>query len=203
MAYTEFGGDLLPIEATVLDGKGKMILTGKLGEVMQESIAAAASYVRSRWADFGLQKDYYQKYDIHIHVPDTATPKDGPSAGIAMVTAMVSALTGIPIRADVAMTGEVSLRGHVMPIGGLKEKMLSALRGGIKTVLIPIENKKDLEDIPENVKSQLEIVICEHIDQVLEQALESQPKAVKDQPKSPLTALQSDATGKDGEVTAH
>tara|TARA_Y100000782_G_scaffold41136_1_gene45713 strand:+ start:142713 stop:145160 length:2448 start_codon:yes stop_codon:yes gene_type:complete len=203
LAYTEFGGDLLPIEATVLDGKGKMILTGKLGEVMQESIAAAASYVRSRWADFGLQKDYYQKYDIHIHVPDTATPKDGPSAGIAMVTAMVSALTGIPIRADVAMTGEVSLRGHVMPIGGLKEKMLSALRGGIKTVLIPIENKKDLEDIPENVKSQLEIVICEHIDQVLEKALESQPKAVKDQPKSPLTALQSDATGKDGEVTAH
>ena len=203
LAYTEFGGDLLPIEATVLDGKGKMILTGKLGEVMQESIAAAASYVRSRWSDFGLQKDYYQKYDIHIHVPDTATPKDGPSAGIAMVTAMVSALTGIPVRADVAMTGEVSLRGHVMPIGGLKEKMLSALRGGIKTVLIPIENKKDLEDIPANVKDQLEIVICEHIDQVLEKALVSQPKALKDQPKTPLTALATDASGKEGEVTAH
>jgi len=202
LAYTEFGGDLLPIEATVLDGKGKMILTGKLGEVMQESIAAAASYVRSRWGDFGLQKDYYQKYDIHIHVPDTATPKDGPSAGIAMVTAMVSALTGIPVRADVAMTGEVSLRGHVMPIGGLKEKMLSALRGGIKTVLIPLENKKDLEEIPDNVKSQLEIVICEHIDQVLEKALVSQPKANKEKPKTPLTALQTDVVD-NGEVTAH
>ncbi len=202
LAYTEFGGDLLPIEATVLDGKGKMILTGKLGEVMQESIAAAASYVRSRWADFGLQRDYYQNYDIHIHVPDTATPKDGPSAGIAMVTAMVSALTGTAVKAEVAMTGEVSLRGHVMPIGGLKEKLLSALRGGIKTVLIPHENKKDLEDIPENVLKELNIISCEHIDEVLKQALVKLPKVHKEKPKTPLTALAKDGV-KGGKVTAH
>ena len=192
LAYTEFGGDLLPIEATVLDGKGKVIQTGKLGDVMQESISAANSYVRSRWADFGLQDDYYQKYDIHIHVPDTATPKDGPSAGIAMVTAMVSALTGTPIKAEVAMTGEVSLRGHAMPIGGLKEKLLSALRGGIKTVLIPKENEKDLEEIPDNVKKELEIIPVEHIDEVLKQALVSLPKAVKNKPSGPLTALETD-----------
>ena len=201
LAYTEFGGDLLPIEATMLDGKGKVIQTGKLGDVMQESISAANSYVRSRWADFGLQHDYYQKYDIHIHVPDTATPKDGPSAGLAMVTAMVSALTGIAIKADVAMTGEVSLRGNAMPIGGLKEKLLSALRGGIKTVLIPDENKKDLEEIPENVKKELKIIPVKHIDEVLKHALVSMPKTVKDKPLTPLTALESDR--KEKPVTAH
>ena len=203
LAYTEFGGDLLPIEATVLDGKGKMILTGKLGDVMQESISAANSYVRSRWADFGLQNDYYQNYDIHIHVPDTATPKDGPSAGIAMVTAMVSALTGTPIKSEVAMTGEVSLRGNVMPIGGLKEKLLSALRGGIKTVVIPDENKKDLEDIPDHVKEALKIIPAKHIDEVLKVALVSLPKAVKNKPTTPLTALETDSKGKEKPVTAH
>ena len=200
LAYTEVGGDLLPIEATVLDGKGKMILTGKLGEVMQESIQAAASYVRSRWEDFGLDRDYYQKYDIHIHVPDTATPKDGPSAGIAMVTAMVSALTGIPIKAEVAMTGEVSLRGHVMQIGGLKEKLLSALRGGVKTVLIPKENEKDLADIPKNVLSGLTIVPVEHIDEVLKVALEELPKpmTLPQVAKKRLTAKADNE-----EITAH
>ena len=203
LAYTEFGGDLLPIEATVLDGKGKMILTGKLGDVMQESISAASSYVRSRWGDFGLQSDYYQKYDIHIHVPDTATPKDGPSAGIAMVTAMVSALTGTAVKSAVAMTGEVSLRGHVMPIGGLKEKLLAALRGGITTVLIPHENEKDLEDIPDNVKKELKIIPCEHIDEVLKQALVSLPKAGKNKPTAPLTALEADEKPKAKNVTAH
>ena len=203
LAYTEFGGDLLPIEATVLDGKGKRILTGKLGEVMQESISAADSYVRSRWADFGLQKDYYHKYDIHIHVPDTATPKDGPSAGIAMVTAMVSSLTGTPVKSEVAMTGEVSLRGNAMPIGGLKEKLLSALRGGIKTVLIPHENEKDLEEIPDNVKKELKIIPVKHIDEVLKHALVRIPKSVKNKPTAPLTALESDSNEKADPVTAH
>ena len=180
LAYTEVGGDILAIEASVLDGKGKMITTGKLGDVMKESIMAAESYVRSRWKSFGLEEDFYQKYDIHIHVPDTATPKDGPSAGIAMVTAMVSALTRIPVLSNVAMTGEVSLRGHVMPIGGLKEKLLAALRGGITKAIIPKENEKDLQDIPDNVKNSIEIIAAEHIDEVLKHALAELPKPVKE-----------------------
>jgi ATP-dependent Lon protease len=178
LAWTEVGGELLTIEAVVMPGKGKSITTGKLGEVMQESIQAALTVVRSRSAKLGVAEDFYQKIDLHIHLPEGATPKDGPSAGIGICTAMVSILTGIPVRADVAMTGEITLRGEVLPIGGLKEKLLAAHRGGIKTVLIPEENLKDLADIPDNVKSRLEIVPVKWIDQVLELALEHRPEAL-------------------------
>jgi ATP-dependent Lon protease len=178
LAWTEVGGELLTIEAVVMPGKGKSITTGKLGEVMQESIQAALTVVRSRSAKLGVAEDFYQKIDLHIHLPEGATPKDGPSAGIGICTAMVSILTGIPVRADVAMTGEITLRGEVLPIGGLKEKLLAAHRGGIKTVLIPEENLKDLADIPDNVKNRLEIVPVKWIDQVLELALEHRPEAL-------------------------
>jgi ATP-dependent Lon protease len=176
LAWTEVGGELLTIEAVALPGKGKMITTGKLGEVMQESIQAALSVVRSRARVLGILEDFYQKNDIHIHLPEGATPKDGPSAGIAITTAMVSILTGIPVRADVAMTGEITLRGEVLPIGGLKEKLLAAHRGGIKTVLIPHENVKDLVDIPENIKNRLDIHPVRWIDEVLGYALERKPE---------------------------
>jgi len=178
LAWTEVGGELLTIEAAVLPGKGKMITTGKLGEVMQESVQAALSVVRNRSCNLGITQDFYQKNDIHIHLPEGATPKDGPSAGIGICTAMVSSLTGIPVRADVAMTGEITLRGEVLPIGGLKEKLLAAGRGGIKTVLIPEENTKDLADIPENIKNRLDIHPVKWIDQVLEMALERKPEAL-------------------------
>ncbi len=175
LAWTEVGGELLTIEAVKLPGKGKMTTTGKLGDVMQESIHAALSVVRSRASNLGIPEDFYEKSDIHVHLPEGATPKDGPSAGIAIATSMVSVLTGIPVRADVAMTGEITLRGEVLPIGGLKEKLLAAHRGGIKTVLIPEENAKDLVDIPENVKNHLEIHTVRWIDQVLAVALERMP----------------------------
>ena len=176
LAWTEVGGELLTIEAVVLPGKGKTMTTGKLGEVMQESIQAALSVVRKRSKALGIPEDFYQKSDIHIHLPEGATPKDGPSAGIAISTALVSVLSGIPVRADVAMTGEITLRGEVLPIGGLKEKLLAAVRGGIRTALIPEENVKDLVDIPENIKNVLEIVPVKWIDQVLELALERKPE---------------------------
>ena len=179
LAWTEVGGDTLAIEASILDGKGNQKLTGNLGDVMKESISAAGTYVRSRWEKLGLDKDFYEKKDFHIHVPEAATPKDGPSAGIAMVTAIVSALTGIPVSKDVAMTGEVSLRGHVMQIGGLKEKLLAAHRAGITKVIIPMDNKKDLEDMPKNVLEHLEIVPVEFVDDVLKHALTRQPKPAK------------------------
>src|SRR6187397_2992736 len=172
LAWTEVGGELLTIETVTMPGKGKTITTGKLGEVMQESIQAALSVVRARSRKLGVEEDFYQKNDIHIHLPEGATPKDGPSAGIGICTAMVSVLTGIPVRADVAMTGEITLRGEVLPIGGLKEKLLAAHRGGIKSVLIPEENVKDLQEIPDNIKNRLEIHPVKWIDQVLEQALE-------------------------------
>jgi ATP-dependent Lon protease len=178
LAWTEVGGELLGIEAVTMPGKGKMTTTGKLGEVMQESVQAAMSAVRSRSQRLGIQPDFYQKNDIHIHLPEGATPKDGPSAGIGICTAMVSILTGIPVRADVAMTGEITLRGEVLPIGGLKEKLLAAHRGGIKTVLIPEENVKDLAEIPDNVKNRLDIQPVKWIDQVLELALERKPEAL-------------------------
>ena len=178
LAWTEVGGELLTIEAVVMPGKGKSITTGTLGEVMQESIQAALTVVRSRSAKLGVAEDFYQKIDLHIHLPEGATPKDGPSAGIGICTAMVSILTGIPVRADVAMTGEITLRGEVLPIGGLKEKLLAAHRGGIKTVLIPEENVKDLAEIPDNVKNRLEILPVKWIDQVLELALERRPEAL-------------------------
>jgi ATP-dependent Lon protease len=188
LAWTEVGGDLLTIEAAVMPGKGVIIRTGQLGDVMKESVEAARSVVRSRARRLGIRDDLFEKRDIHIHVPDGATPKDGPSAGAAMTLAFVSALTGIPVRADVAMTGEITLRGEVTGIGGLKEKLLAAHRGGIKTVLIPEENVKDLADIPENVKGQLEIVPVKWIDKVLEVALERQPEPLPEDEVKPVEA---------------
>ncbi len=179
LAWTEVGGVLLNIEAVVLPGKGKIMITGKLGDVMQESIQAAFSYVRSKSLQFGLKPSLFEKKDIHIHVPEGAIPKDGPSAGITMCTAIVSALTGIPVRKDVAMTGEVTLRGNVLTIGGLKEKLLAAHRGGIKTVVIPYDNEKDLADIPENVTSGLKIIPVKHVDDVLRLALSYLPEAIE------------------------
>ena len=171
LAWTEVGGDLLQVEASVMPGKGQLILTGQLGDVMQESVKAAHTVVRSRSERLGLDPDFQSKFDVHVHVPEGATPKDGPSAGVAMVTALVSILSGVPIRANVAMTGEITLRGRVLPIGGLKEKLLAALRGGIKTVIIPEENRKDLADIPKNVTQGLEIIPVKWIDEVLDIAL--------------------------------
>ncbi|EEY06692.1 ATP-dependent protease La [Brucella pinnipedialis M163/99/10] len=179
LAWTEVGGELLPIEGVMMPGKGRMTVTGNLRDVMKESISAAASYVRSRAIDFGIEPPLFDKRDIHVHVPEGATPKDGPSAGIAMVTAIVSVLTGIPVRKDIAMTGEVTLRGRVLPIGGLKEKLLATLRGGIKKVLIPEENAKDLAEIPDNVKNNLEIVPVSRVGEVLKHALVRQPEPIE------------------------
>jgi len=201
LAWTEVGGELLTIESVTMPGKGKTITTGKLGDVMQESIQAALSVVRARSRRLGVKEDFYQKNDIHIHLPEGATPKDGPSAGIGIVTAMVSVLSGIPVRSDVAMTGEITLRGEVLQIGGLKEKLLAAHRGGIKTVLIPEENVKDLVDIPDNIKNKLEIVPVKWIDKVLETALERQPQALPEPDESaPIPPKPDDQTGA---VTTH
>jgi len=172
LAWTEVGGDLLQIESTLVPGKGQLILTGQLGNVMKESASAALSVVRSRAVQFGIDAAFLQKQDVHVHVPDGATPKDGPSAGAAMVTSLVSILTKVPVRADVAMTGEITLRGRVTAIGGLKEKLLAALRGGIRTVIIPEENRKDLADIPANVTRDIDIIPVKYIEQVLDLALE-------------------------------
>ncbi|WP_296341397.1 endopeptidase La [Reyranella sp.] len=171
LAWTEVGGELLQIEAVLVPGRGRVTVTGKLGDVMQESVQAANAYVRSRAAAFGIKPNIFEKRDIHVHVPEGATPKDGPSAGVGMITSIVSALTGVAVRKDVAMTGEISLRGRVLPIGGLKEKLLAALRGGLKTVLIPKENERDLPEIPDNVKKGLEIVPVSTVDEVLARAL--------------------------------
>ena len=195
LAWTEVGGELLTIEAITMSGKGKTITTGKLGEVMQESIQAALSVVRNRSRRLGVPEDFYQKNDIHIHLPEGATPKDGPSAGIGICTAMVSVLSGIPVRADVAMTGEITLRGEVLPIGGLKEKLLAAVRGGIKTVMIPEENAKDLAEIPDNVKNRLEIIPVKWIDQVFERALERQPEPLAEPVVAAPIAAGDDKTG--------
>ena len=179
LAWTEVGGDLLSIEALKLPGKGRMKTTGKLGDVMKELIDAAASWVRSKAPDLGLKPPMFEAVDIHVHVPEGATPKDGPSAGIAMVTSIVSVLTGIPVRRDVAMTGEVTLRGNVLPIGGLKEKLLAALRGGITTVMIPSDNVKDLREIPDNVKNGLELIPVSNVTDVLKQALVRMPEPIE------------------------
>jgi ATP-dependent Lon protease len=179
LAWTEVGGELLSIEAAVLPGKGRPVFTGKLGDVMKESIQAAMTVVRSRSEVLGLDKDFYSSIDFHVHLPEGATPKDGPSAGIGIVTAMVSALTRIPVHSDVAMTGEITLRGEVLPIGGLKEKLLAASRGGIKKVLIPVDNEKDLVEIPDNIKGKLDIRPVKWIDQVLEHALVRQPAPLR------------------------
>jgi len=195
LAWTEVGGDLLTIEAAVMPGKGKLVYTGQLGDVMQESIQAALSVVRGRAISLGIDAEFYQKYDIHIHVPEGATPKDGPSAGVGMCTAMVSVLTHIPVRADVAMTGEITLRGEVLPIGGLKEKLLAALRGGIRTVLIPEENRRDLQEIPENIKNDLELIPVRWIDEVLQHALQSMPvPKVQEEPKKESVLAEESAS---------
>jgi ATP-dependent Lon protease len=178
LAWTEVGGEILTIESVLLPGKGNVKQTGKLGDVMQESVQAAYSYIRSRAVQFGIKPPFFDKRDIHIHVPEGATPKDGPSAGIAMATSIVSAITGIPIRRDIAMTGEITLRGRVLPIGGLKEKLLAAMRAGIKTVIIPQDNEKDLVEIPDNVKKGLAIIPVSHVDEVIERALVRKPEPI-------------------------
>ena len=196
LAWTEVGGELLTIEAVVLPGKGNILRTGSLGDVMKESVEAARSVVRARAGRLGIKDDTFEKTDIHVHVPEGATPKDGPSAGVAMTTALVSALTGIPVRADVAMTGEITLRGEVLAIGGLKEKLLAAHRGGIKIVLIPEENVKDLAEIPENIKNRLDIQPVKWIDQVLDLALERKPEALPDvNATAPLPAVDDKVAG--------
>ncbi len=188
LAWTEVGGEILTIESVLLPGKGNLKYTGKLGDVMQESVSAALSYVRSRSTSFGIKPTLFEKRDIHVHVPEGATPKDGPSAGVAMATSLVSVLTGIPIRRDIAMTGEITLRGRVLPIGGLKEKMLAALRSGITTVFIPKDNEKDLADIPESVKKGLKIIPVAHVDDVIARALSRPPEAIEwSEPPEPVT----------------
>ena len=206
LAWTEFGGDILTIEAVKMPGKGRMTVTGNLKEVMKESISAAHSYVRARAPAFGIRPTLFDKTDVHVHVPDGATPKDGPSAGAAMATAIVSVLTGTPIRKDIAMTGEVTLRGRVTAIGGLKEKLLAALRSGVKTVLIPQENEKDLADVPDNVKSVLEIVPVSHMDEVLKWALTGPIAPIEwseedEEARVPPAAI--DDLGDPGPVMAH
>ncbi|MEN8236965.1 MAG: endopeptidase La [Pseudomonadota bacterium] len=205
LAWTEVGGELLTIEAVMLPGKGKIIITGKLGDVMQESIQAASSYVRSRSADFGIVPSIFEKHDIHVHVPEGAIPKDGPSAGVGMFTTIVSVLTGIAVRKDVAMTGEITLRGRVLPIGGLKEKLLAAHRGGIKKVLIPAENEKDLTEIPDNVKKGLNIILAQTVDDVLEIALLKKPIPIvwEEETQVKGTRTISKKAGKPKGVTTH
>src|SRR6187455_1368656 len=203
LAWTDVGGELLTIEGVMMPGKGKMTVTGNLRDVMKESISAAASYVRSRAIDFGIEPPIFDKRDIHVHVPEGATPKDGPSAGVAMATAIVSVMTGIPVKADVAMTGEITLRGRVLPIGGLKEKLLAALRGGIKKVLIPEDNAKDLADIPDNVKSGMEIIPVSRVGEVLRHALVRMPEPIEwVEPVTPPAAA-VDATEETGKSLAH
>ncbi|MEO6352667.1 MAG: endopeptidase La [Burkholderiaceae bacterium] len=202
LAWTEVGGELLTIEAVAMPGKGGVIRTGTLGDVMKESIEAARSVMRSRAKSLGIKNDVFEKTDIHIHVPEGATPKDGPSAGIAMATALVSIFTGIPVRADVAMTGEITLRGEVLPIGGLKEKLLAAHRGGIKTVLIPEQNVKDLVEIPDNVKNKLEIIPVRWIDKVLEIALERHPQPLTDE-ETVIPAVPAQGTQPDTGIVKH
>jgi ATP-dependent Lon protease len=196
LAWTEVGGEILTIESVTVPGKGKVQTTGKLGDVMQESVSAAMSYVRSRATSFGLKPTLFDKRDIHVHVPEGATPKDGPSAGIAMATSIVSVLTGIPVRRDVAMTGEITLRGRVLPIGGLKEKLLAALRAGVTTVFIPKDNEKDLADIPDNVKKGLTIKAVSHVDEVISTALVRKPEAISwEEPPDPPATRAADADG--------
>jgi ATP-dependent Lon protease len=200
LAWTQVGGELLRIEAMLVPGKGKLEQTGQLGEVMKESIQAAMTVVRSKATALGIDPDFYQKFDAHVHVPEGATPKDGPSAGIGMCTALVSALSQIPVKATVAMTGEITLRGTVLPIGGLKEKLLAAHRGGIQTVVIPAENEKDLADIPKNILRKLDIRPVSTIDEVLEVALVEMPEAA---PQQAIKAKAAIADAPDKETRPH
>ncbi|MDX2423574.1 MAG: endopeptidase La [Amphritea sp.] len=203
LAWTSVGGDILTIESAVVPGKGRQIRTGSLGEVMQESIQAAMTVVRSRAESLGINPDFHEENDIHIHVPEGATPKDGPSAGIGMCTALVSVLTGIPVRSDVAMTGEITLRGQVLPIGGLKEKLLAAHRGGIKTVIIPDENKRDLKEIPENIKADLKICPVKWIDEVLQIALKYSPEPLTEEQKANFSEKKKQAKSERGQIKPH
>jgi len=204
LAWTEVGGELLTIEGVMMPGKGKITVTGNLRDVMKESIQAANAYVRSRSVDFGIHPSLFEKKDIHVHVPEGATPKDGPSAGVAMATAIISVLTGIPVRKDVAMTGEITLRGRVLPIGGLKEKLLAALRGGIKTVIIPEENVKDLAEISEEIKNKIDIVPAAMLDDVLKAGLVKVPERMSWDDVSETQTVQDDDEKKGGSrVTAH
>jgi ATP-dependent Lon protease len=204
LAWTDVGGELLTIEAAMMPGKGKMTVTGNLRDVMKESISAAASYVRMRSSAFGIEPPLFDRRDIHVHVPEGATPKDGPSAGVAMATAIISVMTGIPVRHEVAMTGEITLRGRVLPIGGLKEKLLAAHRGGIKTVLIPEENAKDLVEINDSIKSGLDIIPVSRMDEVLTRALVRMPEPIvweepTAKPVDVAEAIEEDGSG----LTAH
>jgi ATP-dependent Lon protease len=202
LAWTEVGGETLTIESVMVPGKGRFQATGKLGEVMKESIDAARSYARSRSLTFGIKPPLFDKRDIHVHVPEGATPKDGPSAGVAMATSIISVLTGIPVKRDVAMTGEITLRGRVLPIGGLKEKLLAALRTGLKTVVIPSENEKDLAEIPDNVKKGLEIVPVSNMEEVLKIALTRVPTPVVwEEPEEPAAARLAEDGSEDAIVT--
>jgi ATP-dependent Lon protease len=203
LAWTQVGGELLSLEAAVMPGKGRQIKTGSLGDVMQESISAAMTVVRSRAASLGLASDFHEKSDVHIHVPEGATPKDGPSAGIGMCTALVSALTKIPVRAEVAMTGEITLRGQVLPIGGLKEKLLAAHRGGIRTVVIPHDNLKDLKEIPDNIKEDIEIIPAKWIDEVLQVALQYMPKPLKEEGDEIVAKEEPHKTDVKGRISTH
>jgi ATP-dependent Lon protease len=203
LAWTEVGGELLTIETAVVPGKGKLIHTGSLGEVMQESIQAALTVVRSRAASLGIDGEFYQKSDIHLHMPEGAIPKDGPSAGVGMVTALVSALTSIPVRSSVAMTGEITLRGEILAIGGLKEKLIAAHRGGIKTVLIPHENAKDLVEIPENVKSDLQIIPVRWIEEVLERALLHLPLPIEATVETTVSVKDGKEIGGEATLRSH
>jgi ATP-dependent Lon protease len=189
LAWTEVGGDIMTIEGVMMPGKGKMSVTGNLRDVMKESIEAARAYVRSRSHDFGIPASLFEKKDIHVHVPEGGVPKDGPSAGVAMVTGIISIMTGIPVRKDVAMTGEITLRGRVLPIGGLKEKLLAALRAGITTVVIPEENVKDLADIGEDIKSHLKIMPASRMDDVLKVALQRMPMPIAVEEVSPSAGV--------------
>ena len=206
LAWTEVGGELLQVEAVRVPGKGKVSATGKLGDVMKESIQAAEFFIKSRADIYGIDLEDFAKTDLHVHVPEGATPKDGPSAGVAMVTSIVSAVTGIEVRRDIAMTGEITLRGRVLPIGGLKEKLLAALRGGLKTVLIPKENEKDLAEIPDNVKDGLTIIPVGMVDEVLSEALvrEPLPNAISSGSSEEASAVSiaEPAAGSD-DITAH
>ncbi len=203
LAWTQVGGDILSIEGAVVPGKGRQVTTGSLGDVMKESIQAALTVVRNRADSLGIKPDFHEKNDIHIHVPEGATPKDGPSAGIGMCTALVSVLTNIPVRSDVAMTGEITLRGQVLPIGGLKEKLLAAHRGGIKTVVIPEENERDLKEIPANIKADLDIKPVRWIDEVLEIALKYQPKPLEDKSEEQVSGKEKSSKNEQGQIKPH
>jgi len=203
LAWTSVGGELLNLEASCVEGKGTILRTGSLGDVMKESIQAAMTVVRSRAQSLGILPNFHENRDIHIHVPEGATPKDGPSAGIGMCTALVSVLAKIPVRADVAMTGEIALRGQVLPIGGLKEKLLAAHRGGIKTVIIPEENVRDLKEIPDNIKDALEIRSVSWIDEVLDIALESKPKGLTDEEVASEISKQKSKNNPESSISTH